>query len=172
MMMTAGRKTGRRNAGKRKANRPSGTGDLFCALSLTHSTPLPDHPLSAPANGIVVAARMRTTRETAGKRPRRSLKRGCDGLLAEARPGAPQQIQDEDMEHVLALPSASWKKKFFRYRGIRRPGWRRCYPGPAGSLRRGCSRVISLARDRTGCCVPAIGRRPHQCPPRGSPAVW
>lgn len=61
-------------------------------------------------NDMTVAARLGTTRETVGKWRRRFLERGCDGLLDEARPGAPRQIQDEAVERVLALTLESVPK--------------------------------------------------------------
>lgn len=55
------------------------------------------------ANDMAVAAQLGTTRETVGKWRRRFLRRGCDGLLDEPRPGAPRQIRDEDVERVLTM---------------------------------------------------------------------
>ena len=49
-----------------------------------------------------VATALGTTRATVGKWRRRFLERGCDGLLDEARPGAPRTVSDEDVERVLA----------------------------------------------------------------------
>jgi transposase len=55
------------------------------------------------ASDMAIAVQLKTTRETVGKWRRRFLQRGCDGLLDEARPGAPRQIRDEDVEAVLSL---------------------------------------------------------------------
>lgn len=55
------------------------------------------------ANDMAIAAQLGTTRETVGKWRRRFVERGCDGLLDEARPGAPRQIEDEAVERVLSL---------------------------------------------------------------------
>ena len=52
---------------------------------------------------MAIAVQLGTTRETVGKWRRRFLQRGCDGLLDEARPGAPRQIRDEDVERALTL---------------------------------------------------------------------
>jgi len=52
---------------------------------------------------IAIAAELGTTRETVGKWRRRFVLRGCEGLLDEARPGAPRQVRDEDVERVLTL---------------------------------------------------------------------
>ena len=48
-----------------------------------------------------VAVQLGTTRATVGKWRRRFLKRGCDGLFDEPRPGAPRKISDEDVERVV-----------------------------------------------------------------------
>jgi DNA-binding CsgD family transcriptional regulator len=55
------------------------------------------------ASDMAIAVQLGTTRETVGKWRRRFLQQGCDGLLDEARPGAPRQIRDEDVERVLTL---------------------------------------------------------------------
>lgn len=39
-----------------------------------------------------VAARLGTTRETVGKRRRRFIEKGCDGLPDEPRAGAPRTV--------------------------------------------------------------------------------
>src|SRR5262245_4310030 len=65
---------------------------------------------AAGENDIAVAARLGTTRETVGKWRRRFLKRGCDGLLDEARPGQPRQIRDEDVERVVTMTLESMPK--------------------------------------------------------------
>jgi len=62
------------------------------------------------ASDIAIAAQLGTTRETVGKWRRRFLRRGCDGLLDEARPGAPRQIQDEAVERALTLTLESIPK--------------------------------------------------------------
>ena len=62
------------------------------------------------ASDMAIAAQLETTRETVGKWRRRFLQRGCDGLLDEARPGAPRQIRDEDVERVLTLTLESSPK--------------------------------------------------------------
>ena len=48
-----------------------------------------------------VAVQLGTTRVTVGKWRRRFLKRGCDGLFDEPRPGAPRKISDEEVERVV-----------------------------------------------------------------------
>ena len=48
-----------------------------------------------------VAVQLGTTRVTVGKWRRRFLKRGCDGLFDEPRPGAPRKISDEAVERVV-----------------------------------------------------------------------
>lgn len=58
---------------------------------------------AAGSSDVAVAAELGTTRETVGKWRRRFLLAGCDGLLDEARPGAPRQIQDEDVERALTM---------------------------------------------------------------------
>jgi len=50
-----------------------------------------------------VAARLGTTRETVGKWRRRFIKKGCDGLLDEPRPGAPRTVSDADVERVVTM---------------------------------------------------------------------
>ena len=62
------------------------------------------------ASDMAIAAQLGTTRETVGKWRRRFLQQGCDGLLDEARPGAPRQIRDEDVERVLTLTLESTPK--------------------------------------------------------------
>ena len=62
------------------------------------------------ASDMAIAVQLGTTRETVGKWRRRFLQRGCDGLLDEARPGAPRQIRDEDVERVLTLTLESTPK--------------------------------------------------------------
>jgi transposase len=62
------------------------------------------------SSDIAIAAQLGTTRETVGKWRRRFLQRGCEGLLDEARPGAPRQIRDEDVEQVLTLTLESTPK--------------------------------------------------------------
>jgi transposase len=59
---------------------------------------------------MAIAVQLGTTRETVGKWRRRFLQHGCDGLLDEARPGAPRQIGDEDVERVLTLTLESTPK--------------------------------------------------------------
>ena len=59
---------------------------------------------------MAIAVQLGPTRETVGKWRRRFLQRGCDGLLDEARPGAPRQIRDEDVERVLTLTLESSPK--------------------------------------------------------------
>ena len=58
---------------------------------------------SSGESDLRVAARLNTTRETVGKWRRRFLQERCDGLLDEARPGAPRQIKDEDVERVVTM---------------------------------------------------------------------
>jgi len=61
-------------------------------------------------NDIDVAKELSTTRETVGKWRRRFIKDWCDSLLDEARPGAPRQISDEQVEHVITLTLESTPK--------------------------------------------------------------
>ena len=56
---------------------------------------------AAGESDVAIARQLRTTRETVGKWRRRFLKVGCDGLLDEARPGAPRRISDDDVERVI-----------------------------------------------------------------------
>ena len=48
-----------------------------------------------------VANTLGTTRATVGKWRRRFLRKRCDGLLDEPRPGAPRKISDKDVERVV-----------------------------------------------------------------------
>ena len=48
-----------------------------------------------------VADMLRATRAIARKWRRRFLEEGCDGLLDEPRPGAPQMVSDDDVERVV-----------------------------------------------------------------------
>jgi transposase len=50
-----------------------------------------------------VAARLGTTRVTVGKWRRRFVAARCDGLLDEARPGAPRKIGDAEVERVVTM---------------------------------------------------------------------
>ena len=50
---------------------------------------------------VAVARELGTTRGTVGKWRRRFLLDGCDGLLDEARPGAPRKVSDGDVERVV-----------------------------------------------------------------------
>ena len=52
---------------------------------------------------VGVAARRGTTRETVGEWRRRFIETGCDGLLAEPRPGAPRTVGDADVERVVTM---------------------------------------------------------------------
>ena len=52
---------------------------------------------------IAVAERLGTTRVTVGKWRRRFVAARCDGLLDEARPGAPRKISDADVERVVTM---------------------------------------------------------------------
>ena len=60
----------------------------------------------ASANGLpitTVAGQLNATRVTVGKWRARFLEQRLDGLLDEARPGAPRTITDEDVERVVAM---------------------------------------------------------------------
>lgn len=50
---------------------------------------------------VAVAKELGTTRENVGKRHRRFLHDGCDGLLDEPRPGAPRRISDEAVGRLI-----------------------------------------------------------------------
>ena len=52
---------------------------------------------------MAVAERLSTARVTVGKWRRRFPEAGCDGLLDEARPGAPRKIGDADVERVATM---------------------------------------------------------------------
>ena len=56
---------------------------------------------AAGESDIAVAARPGTTRVTVGRWRRRFVAARCDGLLDEARPGAPRKIGDADVERVV-----------------------------------------------------------------------
>lgn len=58
---------------------------------------------AAGESDMAVAERLNTTRVTVGKWRRRFLKHRCDGLLDEARPGAPRKISDAEVERVVGL---------------------------------------------------------------------
>jgi transposase len=53
-------------------------------------------------NGVV-AKELGVTRQTVGRWRNRFIARGLDGLMDEPRPGAPRQIQDEDIERVITM---------------------------------------------------------------------
>lgn len=57
-----------------------------------------------------VAKALGTTRTTVGKWRRRFLEQRCDGLLDEARPGAPRTVSDEDVERVVTRTLESLPK--------------------------------------------------------------
>jgi transposase len=54
------------------------------------------------ADNSEVASRCRVTRQTVGKWRSRFLERGLDGLLDEARPGAPRKLDDARIERLIA----------------------------------------------------------------------
>ena len=56
---------------------------------------------AAGRTNTVVAQELRLTKQTVGKWRRRFLTRRLDGLLDDARPGAPRTITDAQVEHVL-----------------------------------------------------------------------
>ena len=58
---------------------------------------------AAGESDIAVAERLGTTRVTVGKWRRRFVAARCDGLLDEARPGAPRKISDADVERVVTM---------------------------------------------------------------------
>ena len=66
-------------------------------------------------SNLDVADALGVSRLTVGKWRRRFLERGVDGLLDEARPGAPRKITDADVERVITLTleskprAADWK---------------------------------------------------------------
>ena len=56
---------------------------------------------AAGLSNKAVAARERVTAQTVGKWRQRFVERGLDGLLDEARPGAPRTIDDAKVENVI-----------------------------------------------------------------------
>jgi len=65
---------------------------------------------SKGSNDIEIARSLRTTRETVGRWRRRFLAKGVDGLLDEARPGAPRKIGDQEVERIITLTLESKPK--------------------------------------------------------------
>jgi len=57
-----------------------------------------------------VAERLGVTRQTVGRWRQRFIERGVDGLLDEARPGAPRQISDAAVERAVTLTLESKPK--------------------------------------------------------------
>ena len=58
---------------------------------------------AAGESDVAIAERLGTTRVTVGKWRRRFVAARCDGLLDEARPGAPRKIGDADVERVVTM---------------------------------------------------------------------
>jgi len=54
-------------------------------------------------SNTAIAQELSLTVQTIGKWRKRFIDQGIDGLLDEARPGAPRKITDEDVERVIAL---------------------------------------------------------------------
>ena len=58
---------------------------------------------AAGSSNTVVAHQLRITKQTVGKWRQRFAERRLDGLLDEARPGAPRKVGDAEVERVVRL---------------------------------------------------------------------
>jgi len=54
-------------------------------------------------NNVAIAAQLGTTRETVGRWRKRFVSERIDGLLDEAKPGAPRKVQDDEVERVIRI---------------------------------------------------------------------
>ena len=94
---------------------------------------------------LAVAAELGTTRVTVGKWRRRFLQSGCDGLLDEARPGAPRTVSDADVERVVTTTLESMPRDATHW------------------STRSMARMCGLSAATVGRIWRAFALQPHRC---------
>jgi transposase len=65
---------------------------------------------AAGRSNLAVASKLRITHQTVGKWRQRFMERRLDGLFDQARPGAPRQVSDNQIERVVGLTLESAPK--------------------------------------------------------------